>query len=593
VMEIHGIFDNNEAVLGCNGKVCNFETNKKIFKPNIPKQDLVCTECKFTFSTEKTLTHHIKYKHNKTCIVYPCPDCKETFANAWSVYRHLYKVHRRTSSQVRRMRAQIHSSGIRKDQEPEKKKDKTQTEPKESEENQWMNNFEGDKDLQMCGGCGKRFERKAALHSHSQMCTKRIAVCNTIKENNLKTKSAENKGKLTEKGEKANGVKVVKGSARRKPNFMFVHKVLSNVEEINPVNGVEDGDVTITKYQDTPAEDKPEVALPEIEIFTISDDSCESNATQKNTTVKIVTKLESTETPKISDDPGKSLKRKRAASLDCDTKTMKVTDEYKEYLNDELDQCFFAKVVPYIDKDELKCVPCQTTYLSQYQLLWHMSLHFSWFRFQCSKCSFMSFNKYDCTTHAYVQHGTPNNLMGSTVLPIPKWKVLLAAHNFAELSEEDVKNNAIEQCSNVDEGNKTMPCLEAIQENSDISESSGGEANEKSSVAQNGVPEETIVLEDDEMPDICHETASETVILSDDEAREQLANATKEGKSDEKAGPSRAREGASNRPIRNRTKSVKTVQNDFIYDLAKVLKLNDNSIKSSRLKKNLTKSLKE
>nr|CAD7259210.1 unnamed protein product [Timema shepardi] len=37
----------------------------------------------------------------------------------------------------------------------------------------WMNNFEGDFELQRCGGCGRRFERRAALISHSQICQKR------------------------------------------------------------------------------------------------------------------------------------------------------------------------------------------------------------------------------------------------------------------------------------------------------------------------------------------------------------------------------------------------------------------------------------
>jgi hypothetical protein len=44
-----------------------------------------------------------------------------------------------------------------------------------------MNNLEDDLELQMCGGCGRRFERRAALNSHSQICQKRIAVQNNIK----------------------------------------------------------------------------------------------------------------------------------------------------------------------------------------------------------------------------------------------------------------------------------------------------------------------------------------------------------------------------------------------------------------------------
>jgi hypothetical protein len=230
---------------------------------------------------------------------------------------------------------------------------------------------------------------------------------------------------------------------------------------------------------------------------------------------------------------------------------MDVPEEYKEYLNDEADHCFLVKALSYIDKNELKCIPCETAYLSVYRLLRHMSLHFSWFRFQCSKCSYMSFNKYDCTTHAYDHHSTPNNLMESTVLPIPKWKVLCASHDFTELTAVDSSSSDDNQ---VDSNNQVMPRLEAIQEES---------------VSENGVQnEETILVEDDEMPDICTESVPfpDTVILSDDDHTNNKF----------KAGPSKI----NNRPIRNRTKSVKTVQNDFIYDLAKVLKLNDNSIKS-------------
>lgn len=39
----------------------------------------------------------------------------------------------------------------------------------------------------MCGGCGKRFERKAALNAHFQICTKRKAICDISKSKTVKT----------------------------------------------------------------------------------------------------------------------------------------------------------------------------------------------------------------------------------------------------------------------------------------------------------------------------------------------------------------------------------------------------------------------
>lgn len=116
VMEIHGILDKNEAVLDEHGKITEFETNKS------NKNNLVCSECNLKFSTRKTLTYHLKYKHNNSRLVYICPECKDSFANAWSVFRHLLKVHRKTHTQVKRLRHQVHNSVVRRDEEPSRKK---------------------------------------------------------------------------------------------------------------------------------------------------------------------------------------------------------------------------------------------------------------------------------------------------------------------------------------------------------------------------------------------------------------------------------------------------------------------------------------
>lgn len=112
-MELHGVFSSDEAVLGPDGKIHSFETTK----PHKPKSSIICNICNQKFSTKKTLTYHVKYKHNNTRMVYPCPTCKDEFANAWCVFRHLYKVHRKTSTQIRKMRDDIHAKAFRKDQQ--------------------------------------------------------------------------------------------------------------------------------------------------------------------------------------------------------------------------------------------------------------------------------------------------------------------------------------------------------------------------------------------------------------------------------------------------------------------------------------------
>lgn len=132
----------------------------------------------------------MKYKHANSRLVYPCPECSEILATSWSVYRHLFNVHRKTLQQVKKLRDQVQAKAYYQIQSSIKKStnsSRIDEQQRIDDENQeWMRNFETDNDIQMCGGCGKRFERRAALNSHSQTCQKRIAAKNTIVVNRLK-----------------------------------------------------------------------------------------------------------------------------------------------------------------------------------------------------------------------------------------------------------------------------------------------------------------------------------------------------------------------------------------------------------------------
>lgn len=220
VVELHNMMSANEATLGPDGQIemLNIEgttlasiqntggsgavVRKKDGAPNnktgSSKENHVCSICSTRFSTRKTLNHHMKSLHVTFRMCYPCPCCKNTFCNTWSVYRHLYKVHRKTTIQVRKLRSQIVNKAFRKEVpdyesqnsnvksggiavQSEADKARKEQQRLHQETQAWMNNFEDDLELQMCGGCGRRFERRAALNSHSQICQKRIAVQNNIK----------------------------------------------------------------------------------------------------------------------------------------------------------------------------------------------------------------------------------------------------------------------------------------------------------------------------------------------------------------------------------------------------------------------------
>ncbi|KAG5871156.1 hypothetical protein JTB14_020190 [Gonioctena quinquepunctata] len=826
VMEIHGILDSDEAVLGSDGKICSFRTNKINSNPTIPKNELICTECNMKFSTKKTLMFHLRNKHNNTRLVYVCPDCKDTFANAWCVYRHLYKVHRRTPAQVKRLRQQVHNSVIRKDQEPHKKGEKKEVEKhdKTDEENQWLNNIEDDNDFQMCGGCGKRFERKAALHSHAQMCIKRIAVCNTIKENNAKKKEEESKdikNKLNKIDKPFYSDAPLQGASKRKPYLLRTYKVAQtqnicdvndNSEIIETVcdNGnsaviVKDSVLVVTKIPSPQLEDPNQLEGNKECVFTETgridtqkmlsiigvvpndrsrliktdtlvtppdnhrshtandfDSFCQRVAPEtglwkgdlesekKNLAVSLASSratevsegkqgdvmvnknendlqcntskevqmspcrisirsledligfpreeqeiiksdentilenigddtsriiLQSPETkisPKSPRNPRKNhckpSKRKRTTSLDsANSKVLKKSDF--DSLFDKQDISFTTKAAPYVDPLNLTCKACQLTYPTLSKLLWHMSKHFSWYRFQCSRCSFITFSKIDCADHAKMMHNALKSEIAGIVLPIPNWKTVLMSHEFRDLNdnkelgtnstdlqegcqdreysavatEKTINDNIINNLFvdsdeiNIDLDDVTIchlplvgksnsiknECIDIVDENKDsfqlevpeeipsvenlnfIKNESIDIVDKNEDTFQLEVPREIYSVDSYEIIQIGDSVddrynfrrvhnVKEEIIDNDDFVIINSAGVTElEEKESEKQTLHPIEENTipkndnfkkvvdpimNLRPTRNRVRSIKTLQNDFFYDLGKVIKLNDSAV---------------
>uniref|UniRef100_A0A1B6C4W1 C2H2-type domain-containing protein n=1 Tax=Clastoptera arizonana TaxID=38151 RepID=A0A1B6C4W1_9HEMI len=190
VSDLHSLMSDEEKIptLGPDGRILpnGVVPVPEVKEKNEIKQDsnsLICSKCNVKFSTRKTLTQHIKNVHELVRICYSCPCCKNLFANSWSVYRHLYKIHRKTNEQVRKLRTQIQKKEVKMEKKPTNSP--TKISPAQAEKNRleqenkaWMEHFESDLELQRCGGCGRRFERKAALMSHSQICLKRITAYN-------------------------------------------------------------------------------------------------------------------------------------------------------------------------------------------------------------------------------------------------------------------------------------------------------------------------------------------------------------------------------------------------------------------------------
>lgn len=219
VQDLQRIMSDTEAVLGPDGRVIEngasqsstvfHEDKRKKIKvvdgeeyngPPVtaPESEieLFCNLCKEHFSTYKMLNHHMKSLHMTYRTFYPCPCCKQPLSNSWSVHRHLLKVHRKTNEQIRKLREkvikrsfkkEVLQSGAQKLSKPNVSENplcpseliydtsyKTIPLPEEDSYKQWFGHHE-DGLGQCCGGCGKRFDRRAALLAHSQSCLKSSA----------------------------------------------------------------------------------------------------------------------------------------------------------------------------------------------------------------------------------------------------------------------------------------------------------------------------------------------------------------------------------------------------------------------------------
>ncbi|XP_066257036.1 uncharacterized protein [Euwallacea similis] len=616
VMENHKKIENDVPILDAEGKIYSFTSSKQPQPDIFPKSELKCVECNNQFATQKSLTNHIKMVHNPSRILYVCPTCKEFFANPWCVYRHLLKVHRLTNKQVRKMREQVNNNWVRRDEVSTLQKKKvTEVNQIEDRDNQWINDIEGDKDFQMCAGCGKHFERKAALHSHSQMCVKRLEVI----KGNAKKKDEEEAVEKARLDKQANDKVALKGAKKRKGLTIWDYRrkevngleklskesLILNIsssleksntgiqdllpEKRNDWQSVSEGNTSSIKLEKSLAEinsessTRPVIAsgatattslgFEDNQIIDQSTDSvpspssscqiisrsnsvdetiCVSSSDESEQLKGCVTpiKLGRTKVPgspqscKSSDtinetsQNGKNIFEtpsdllssevsfetfcKRVVTFEVESASLKkgkrkidlelglghstldncatgddvifVEDssfkdfqhrnsenlsdlsnlsynnplkakakELREYVPDEkklktgpqgnvkAEINFLPRASLYMDREMLLCIPCGLTFKSFSLLLWHMSAHFSWFRFQCGKCSFVTFNKLDCTTHARKAHKLKASQASSCVLPLPSWKTILMSHEYKSLDSHSLKGRHTNEHVGMDE----------------------------------------------------------------------------------------------------------------------------------------------
>ncbi|XP_015119794.1 uncharacterized protein LOC107043012 [Diachasma alloeum] len=458
--EVQNILSRDTAVLGPDGHL--IEVNH-LEKPDSPLQfhdhpedslsstssgdtNLTCSVCDAKFATKKTLTFHMKSLHTPHRMVYPCPCCESLFTNPWGVYRHLYKIHRKSNDQVRKLRPQIQEKAYRteatraqdieKDCANSKLNNNHETTVNETEE--WMAHLESDGELQRCGGCGKRFDRKAALLSHSQICQKRIAACSDgaararrqqkASEIVLETSTSSPittgrvpvpEGTVSVKDIIPKVVKEQKEEVIRLPNLSSA-VTLTRLGQDSEIGIRVEGVSSLSKDAwDKIGSEAPEPGEgvgagapgengvqgqeemdddPEI-IFTKIEKSQEATVENADSRKRKVGAKERQRNPHSS-----LLKRSRTPSL----KDRSAPSETARPISSRV-KAIERRIATIADLQKLRCLPCNKKFSSMAHLRRHMAIHINWNRYRCKVCGFKCYEKVDCVAHCNMAHDAKNN----------------------------------------------------------------------------------------------------------------------------------------------------------------------------------------
>lgn len=406
----------------------------------------------------------------------------------------------------------------------------------------------------MCGGCGKRFERKAALHSHSQMCARRIALCNTIKENSIKQAMEEARiQKIAQK--KIDNLP--KGAEKRKPSVirkridLIEPKRESNEECAEPKIVICNGDdantlnneilvetVTIDPFNDF--EQDYDMLSMETEDFSVFRSSMSPTDVCNIIGVPIVKKTDDKKLEEFvpddnsssncslvqlfRDDNSKTLYNRLDADIETTLKEISSLHQSPSYSetcdkpvkrkcsNSTKETALESKAKEYVDMQDCSCLPCDAKFDSKHALMEHMSRHFNWFSYQCRRCNYMSYYEDTCLKHVRKEHAVSENV----VLPVPNWKVLKLSTDFTSLTEAN--ENGLKPTSDDSETRK-------------------------------------MIME---------------VIFGSNVDTSNFLGATKKSVPEQKS-----------RPVRTRRKSIKVVQHDFLYDFDIISKKSAKNCESS------------
>ncbi|CAH2105777.1 unnamed protein product [Euphydryas editha] len=567
------------------------------------KDVLKCRICDLQFSTQKTLKFHMKYKHVESRLVYPCPDCLDIFSTSWSVYRHLFKVHRKTAAQIRRLRESIQAKAFRMNNPPafyEKRKtipknvvpQKITEEERLEQENQaWLEQLDGEGDGRRCGGCGRNFERRAALAARAHTCARRHRRRIQIQIRRDYHKAQHNP--YLPSPARPAPLAPLAPSADTTPaedSATFVEESATVAEDFATV--IEDS-ATIVENSATVVQDSATVvedSKKEEKILGKIDKEVKDEDEGNELTDAVVTLIDEKKEPDIEDKEIEAddkieddiIVQNKLYFFDSRLRNKLPFAQQAEKSNLN---AFKQKMQSDTDIDQMLCKKCDTKFNEFNELFNHMGAHYKWMRYACKLCNFKHFDFEKLPEHVRIVH----KLKGDTDFYYSTVKAVdgTEASELAETSDEVNDANEISPDSR-----RPSRCSSDSSRLSDDSSSSSnrveaGSRKRKASRYKNNLKKKKDAIVADDGDDLREDDIQKDVLFIENDSSSNSKifeeNSSDLDEADEKITRRHHVElsttVASRRPVRNKTKRK---NEDFEYDLSNLLKMEAQGYRDSQ-----------
>ncbi|XP_047485977.1 PWWP domain-containing protein 3-like isoform X3 [Penaeus chinensis] len=406
------INENGDIMKTAAGNVTNMEVEQTPSNADVSKE-IICRLCNTRFATQKTLSVHQRTQHGYERNIYCCPICQTTFLNILSVVKHLQKVHKKTKTQIERLRKVIKKNMYKKmvyqrdefkDQEDlDRSNDKAELEKEEEEEEGEEEEEEEEEEQEQDQNQAEEEEREVAEGEENATCEQPAKM--EVDSNPQKGNSANTTPKNSP----------VKSTLKMRPDIPPESPLNPRLRSETPEKKIA---IQIRKdYKKTMAqsgsgaagwgdEDKSQSApfrVPHVpkELQFLKDpqspketqnaketppskDSRDSKGQQEE---PLQTTAESQEQKEPQADT-ETLEKKEPESTTGATNQSKIENLLAQFCN----------------MSHLSCIPCEKRYQSITTLKRHASQHFDWTRFACKVCKYRSYHRYEAMRHCITEH---------------------------------------------------------------------------------------------------------------------------------------------------------------------------------------------